>query len=63
MERWALIDAATPTLVWLLLAVVLVLLAVASAVRVVDPDERAVVIRLVGRAEYEVLDWYEHART
>jgi len=42
----ALIDGGTATLVWLLLAVVLVLLAVASAVRVVDPDQRAVVIRL-----------------
>jgi SPFH domain / Band 7 family len=45
----ATVDKGTPTLVWLLLAVVLLLLAVASAVRVVKPDERAVVIRL-GRA-------------
>ena len=42
----ALVNSSTATLVWLLLAVVLLFLAVASAVRVVDPDERAVVIRL-----------------
>jgi regulator of protease activity HflC (stomatin/prohibitin superfamily) len=40
------LDGATPTLVWLLLAVVLLIWAVASVVRVVDSDERAVVIRL-----------------
>jgi regulator of protease activity HflC (stomatin/prohibitin superfamily) len=59
------LDGATPTLVWLLLAVVLLIWAVASAVRVVDSDERAVVIRLgrtcrvrgPGHAEFEVLDW------
>lgn len=42
----ALVDGGTATLVWLLLSVVLLFLAVASAVRVVKPDERAVVIRL-----------------
>jgi regulator of protease activity HflC (stomatin/prohibitin superfamily) len=42
-------DGGTPALVWLLLGVVLLLLAVASAVHVVDAEHRAVVIRL-GRA-------------
>ena len=39
-RRAGLLDGATPTLVWLLLAVVLLIWAVASAVRVVDSDER-----------------------
>ena len=43
------LDVDTPTLVWLLLAVVLLVMAGASAVRAVNLDQRAVVIRL-GRA-------------
>jgi regulator of protease activity HflC (stomatin/prohibitin superfamily) len=46
---FALLDGEAPVLVWLLLGVVLLLLAAASAVRIVDSEHRAVVIRL-GRA-------------